>query len=471
MSRITVVPLSSPTLMTEAAKTAIRSAERLFLQTAQHPYAQFVLDGRPDYTAMDDLYEAAADFTALNEQIAARLVAAGSCVYAVTGSVAAAQLPAIRRAAGLAGAQVRVLAGVPAAFAAFPGRQIELTFAAAQPPERLFAGMSIAIEEVCNPILAGNVKLLLSEYFPDEWEILVADDAGDGYAARAVPLYALDRQPRYHATTAVYVPAASFEQRARYGFDELRAVLERLRAPGGCPWDREQGHETLKEPLIEECYELIDAIESGDDAGMCEELGDVLMQVAFHAVIAAEQGRFTARDVTTGVVQKLVYRHPHVFGGVRADSSAEVLANWDKLKMAEKRQRTQTEVLKSVPRCFPALIRAAKVQKKAANVGFDWPDAQAAFPKIAEEAGELRRAMAGDGGVEEETGDLLFAVVNVARLLGLDPEALLRDATDKFIARFAAMETAAAAEGKELENIPFSELDKLWEQAKKTRKV
>ncbi len=471
MFYITVAPLSAPELMTEAAKAAIRSAERLFLQTAQHPYARFVLDERLRYTAMDDLYEAAADFTGLNAQIAARLAEAGDCVYAVTGSIAATQLPAIRHAAETAGGEVRVLAGVPAAFAAFPGRQIDLILAASRLPEQLPADMSIVIEEVCGSLLAGNVKLLLSEYYPDDWKILVSDVGGDGFQSRTIPLYTLDRLARYHATTTVYVPAASFERRVRYGFDDLRAVLLRLRAPGGCPWDREQTHETLKEPLIEECYELIDAIESGDDMNMCEELGDVLMQVVFHAAIAAEQGRFTERDITTGVVQKLVYRHPHVFGSVRADSADEVLANWDKLKMTEKHRQTQTDVLKSVPRCFPALMRARKVQKKAANVGFDWPDAQAAFPKIAEEADELRRAMAGGGKVEEEAGDLLFAVVNVARLLGLDPEALLRDATDKFIARFASMEAAAAASGKELENIPFLELDELWKQSKMTRKV
>lgn len=471
MSCITVVPMTLPELLSDAAKSAICSEQPLFLQTEQHPFAQFILDRMLPYVSMDDLYESSADFNALNEAIAARLVTAGACVYATTGSIAATLLPVIKEAAVAAGISVKVLPGLSPASAAFPDRQIDASFPAAQLPERLTPTLHIAVEEVCDAIFAGEVKLALSEYYPDEWEIQIADVENGRYQARAIPLYLLDRQPDYHATTVVYVPAAPFDRLARFGYEDLRAVLTRLRAPGGCPWDREQTHESLKAPLLEECYELIDAIESKDDVDLCEELGDVLMQVVFHALLAAEQGRFTDRDVTTEIVQKLIYRHPHVFGNIRVDSAADVLQNWDKLKMVEKHQQTQTETLRSVPRCFPALTRASKVQKKAAKVGFDWPDAQSAFPKIAEEAAELQCAMLGDGDVAEETGDLLFAAVNVARLLGLDPEFLLRDATDKFIDRFSDMENFATADGISLDSLSFSELDQLWQKAKISRKV
>ena len=222
---------------------------------------------------------------------------------------------------------------------------------------------------------------------------------------------------------------------------------------------------------MEECYELIDAIDSGEDDEICEESGDVLMHAAFHAIIASEQGRFTERDVATGIVQKLVYRHPHVFGTTRVHSADEVLQNWDALKMKEKSQKTQTEVLKSVPRCFPSLTRASKVQHKAAKVGFDWPDAESAIPKIDEETNELLRAMHGDGDIGEEIGDLLFAVVNVARLLKRDPEFLLRDATDKFINRFAEMEKRATMQGNPLENLSFDKMNALWDEVKNTRRM
>lgn len=199
---------------------------------------------------------------------------------------------------------------------------------------------------------------------------------------------------------------------------------------------------------------------------MVEELGDVLMQVAFHAVIASEQGRFTDRDIVTELVQKLIYRHPHVFGSVQADSSAQVLRNWDALKKVEKHQETETDVLKSVPKNFPALLRSRKVQKRAAGIGFDWDSAETAFFKIGEEMEELHAAMNGNGNVEEELGDLLFSVVNVARLLHLEPEFVLAAATDKFIDRFSRMEALAAADGKKLEDLPLSEQDRFWKLAK-----
>jgi tetrapyrrole methylase family protein/MazG family protein len=248
-------------------------------------------------------------------------------------------------------------------------------------------------------------------------------------------------------------------------------VVRRLRAPGGCPWDREQTHASLKNALLEECYELIDAIDEGDDDHICEELGDVLLQFALHAVIAEEQSAFTDRDAETELVEKLIYRHPHVFGSVKVNGSGEVLKNWDALKMKQRSQNTQTEVLKSVPKGFPALLRSRKVQKKAADVGFDWPNANEAFFKISEEAQELKEAMENNGNVSEEMGDLLFSIVNVARLLKLEPEFLLMEATDKFIDRFSTMEELARVRNVSLNDMTLQEMDVLWEEAKKSRIV
>ncbi|MDP3447055.1 MAG: nucleoside triphosphate pyrophosphohydrolase [Eubacteriales bacterium] len=279
----------------------------------------------------------------------------------------------------------------------------------------------------------------------------------------------LDRQKSYDATTILYVEKTQYEARSRHGFDDVMRIVRRLRAPNGCPWDREQTHASLKNALLEESYELIDAIDEDDEAHICEELGDVLLQIAMHAVIAEEQSAFTARDACTELVEKLIYRHPHVFGSIRVSGSDEVLKNWDALKMSQRGQTSQTQVLKSVPKSFPALLRSRKVQKKAADVGFDWSCANDAFYKISEETEELRVAMEQGSNVEEEMGDLLFAVVNVARLLKLEPEFLLMQATDKFIDRFEQMEAFAQARGNELKNLSFKEQDKLWDEVKKRR--
>lgn len=469
MKTITVAPLSTPKTLTRAAWDAVLCAETLYLQTKEHPSAKPVLDAGIAFVSMDDLYESAEDFDTLNDAIAARLVSGGDCVYAVMGDGCFAQLPAVERAAKKKGFRVDVLPGVSYAKAAFPAVQDAQVFTARTLPKRLDPDVPLLVQELDSPIIAGEVKLALSEVYPDEWPVTLATMQPDGhYSFRTFPLSELDRKRTLFAGSVLYVKPASFEQRTRYGYYDLVAVMQRLRAPGGCPWDREQTHEDLKADLIEECYELNDAIDEKDDAHIIEELGDVLMDVVFHATIADEQGRFNENEVADGIVKKLIYRHPHVFGTEHIENTADVLTRWDELKQKEKNQKTQKEVLCAVPKRFPALMRSAKVQKRARKVGFDWKDAEEAFPKVYEEIDELKAAMLGKGDISEEAGDLLFAIVNVVRLLGLDGEQLLHDATDKFIERFGKMEELAASDGKELKALPLSEQDKYWEMAKKS---
>ena len=470
MKQLIVAPLSTPQTLTRAAWETVLHAETLYLQTAEHPSAKPVTDAGLAFVSMDDLYERAEDFDALNDAVAERLVSGGDCVYAVMGDGCFAQLPAIERAAKRKGFRVEVLPGVSYAKAAFPAVQDAQVYTARTLPKRVDPSEPLLIQELDSPIIAGEVKLALSEIYPDDWPVTLATMQPDGhYAFRTFPLSELDRRRTLFAGSVLYVKPASFEQRTRYGYYDLVAVMRRLRAPGGCPWDREQTHESLKSDLIEECYELNDAIDEQDDAHIVEELGDVLMDVVFHATIADEQGRFNENDVADGIVKKMVYRHPHVFGTEKAESSADVLKRWDELKQKEKNQKTQKEVLCAVPKRFPALMRSSKVQKRARKIGFDWNDADEAMPKVYEELDELKAAMRGEGDVSEEAGDLLFAIVNVVRLLGLDSEQLLHDATDKFIERFGQMEALAAADGKNLADLPLSEQDKYWEKAKKSR--
>ncbi len=468
MQTITVVTLPAPAALTLTQREALVSGAPLFLQTRRHPSAAVLSNLNRPYTAMDDLFESAEDFDALNVAIAARLCSAGECVYVATGGIQNSQLPILREEAQRRGLRVSILPHLSAGQVAFAGREAGVTLYAHDLPERIDPNQNYVVEEIDSRIAAGEAKLLLSEYYPDETVVTLASLAEDGvYAAFEIRLFELDRQSAYDATTLLYVPKTTCEMRKRHGFDDVMHIVRRLRAPSGCPWDREQTHESLKNALLEESYELIDAIDEADDAHICEEMGDVLLQFALHAAIAEEQSAFTARDACTELVEKLIYRHPHVFGGIRVSGSDEVLKNWDALKMSQRGQSTQTEVLKSVPKSFPALLRSRKVQKKAADVGFDWEDAQQAFYKIAEETEELRLAMEESGNVEEEMGDLLFAVVNIARLLKLEPEFLLMGATDKFIGRFETMETLAKARGKDLRELSFSEQDKLWDEAKK----
>ncbi|MGI6181931.1 MAG: nucleoside triphosphate pyrophosphohydrolase [Agathobaculum sp.] len=257
-----------------------------------------------------------------------------------------------------------------------------------------------------------------------------------------------------------------FQQKEAYKFEDLLRIMELLRGPEGCMWDREQDHSSIRRNFIEETYEVCEAIDEQDPEHLKEELGDVLLQVVFHAQMEKEKGVFDIDDVADGICKKLIYRHPHVFGDVEVGSSAEILSNWDALKRKEKHQATDTSALQSVAKSLPSLVRAEKLQKKAAKVGFDWEDAAGAFGKVEEEMDEVRRAMHGDGDPEEEVGDLLFAAVNAARHLKVDPERALEKACEKFIRRFASMERQAKEGDKALADLSLAEMDALWNRAK-----
>ncbi len=255
----------------------------------------------------------------------------------------------------------------------------------------------------------------------------------------------------------------------KYTLDDLVQVIRILRGENGCPWDRVQTHASIRQDMLEEAYEAADAIDKGNMENLCEELGDVLMQVVFHAEIEAEKGGFTIEDVIRGICEKMVYRHPHVFGNgeVQADTAEQVLVNWEELKKKEKHTETQTEVMKNVPDALPALIRARKVQKKAADVGFDFPDALGAIQKVYEEIQELEESVKLENGTEEEEfGDILFALVNISRFLKINPEFALTKAIKKFINRFEYIEKSALLQGKDLSSMTLEEMDLLWDEAK-----
>lgn len=258
----------------------------------------------------------------------------------------------------------------------------------------------------------------------------------------------------------------NFEYQSHYDLNDLIRILRILRGPGGCPWDQVQTHLSNRRNFLEEAYETAEAFDRDDPVLMCEELGDMLMQVLFNVHIAEDAGRFTLDDVTDGVCRKMIFRHPHVFGSASADTPEEVLTHWEALKQQEKGLHTATDDLDHVARSLPALWRAEKMQKKASAAGFEWPDVNAAMDKLEEETGELRRALSGDGDVSEELGDLLFAAVKVGRFSGIDPEEALHNACEKFLRRFRSVERAAAETGQAMNELPLETLTRFWDEAK-----
>lgn len=263
---------------------------------------------------------------------------------------------------------------------------------------------------------------------------------------------------------------------AGWWFEKLVKLQARLRAPDGCPWDREQTHSSLRTYLIEEAYEVIDAMESGDDAKFAEEMGDLLLQVVFHSEIAREEGRFTVADVIREIHEKMVRRHPHVFGEERAKNAAEVLKNWEQIKREERRGKKganaehakKESLLDGIPRGLPGLMEGFQLTRRAARIGFDWDATEGIFAKLDEEVGELRRALAEGRAaeIEGEVGDLLFVSMNVARFLKIDPEIALKKANAKFTLRFREMEAMAVEGGATLPNVPREQMEELWERAK-----
>ncbi|MFZ5986560.1 MAG: nucleoside triphosphate pyrophosphohydrolase [Bacillota bacterium] len=254
----------------------------------------------------------------------------------------------------------------------------------------------------------------------------------------------------------------------KYSFSDLVDIMKLLRSENGCPWDREQTHESLKRYLIEETYEVLEVIDLNDKKRLCEELGDLLLQIVFHAQIAAEENEFTMEDVVSGICRKMVLRHTHVFGEDKADTADDVVTNWEEIKKKEKGIKSQTDVLKDVPSNLPALMRSFKVQQKASQVGFDWDNVEDVFSKVIEEIDELKDVYKSKdvARINDEMGDVLFSIVNLSRFLKVQPELALTGSINKFIKRFEFIEKESAKNGRELSQMTLKEMDELWNKAK-----
>ncbi len=476
MPMLTLVALSTPKNISLSALSCCKNAKTLFVQTAKTPCVQPLVEVGLDFLSMDELYAESADFPSLNEAICKTLLKAcekGDVVYAVPGSGISEALMGLSLKAKAHGICVKFIAG--AGFAQSCISEAALGFdeyrvsAASALTAPINPAVALAIEELDSSLSAGEVKLMLLEYYPSSHSVEFCTLQNNGcYNIKTIPLFELDRQAHYNAPTVVLVKPLPLLSLERFGFNELEAIIAYLRGPKGCPWDREQTHESLKKNMVEECYEALEAIENKDDSALCEELGDVLLQCVLHAEIARERGSFCARDIISTLVEKLIYRHPHVFKGTNAASAEAVIEKWEQLKKAEKQFLTHGDVLSAVPKNLPSLMRANKLQLKASQAGFDWDNAALALNKLEEELLELKEALNGSGDEASELGDLLFAAVNVARLLKLEPEELLSKASEKFTRRFIAMEALALSRNGEFLKLSLLEKDKLWDEVKIT---
>ncbi|HEY3079694.1 MAG TPA: nucleoside triphosphate pyrophosphohydrolase [Chloroflexota bacterium] len=496
MGVLTIVGLgpAGPELLTREAHDLISRADELYVRTRRHPtIAGLPFSGR--LRSFDALYRRGATLEDVYATIAERLLRLAGrprgVLYAVPGHplVGERAVALTLALAAVQGVETRVVAGLSFLETAFAAARLDPLAAGLQildaaslvadhfTPEgrrQPFAErwrwidptLPAVVAQVDSRRLASGLKLALLESYPPDHELVLARGGPRGGTSR-LPLVELDRAAVDHLTTVVVPPVARLDDLG--GFETLRHVVARLRAPGGCPWDREQTHESLRRELIEETYEVVDAVDrgagGGDWSGLAEELGDVLMILMLHVQIASEGERFWLEDVLGAIDAKLLRRHPHVFGDVSVSSTADVLKNWDAIKRAEKGDRHGASRLGEVPASLPALARAQALQRRARRTGFAWASVDGAWTKVEEELAELRRAGTGQER-REEVGDLLWMIGELANWLGVDAEEALREATTKFVRRFQAMERIASDRGDRFERLGVERQLELWRAVK-----
>jgi len=473
---ITILGLGpgDPRYLTREAWGVLEAASEVWLRTEHHP----AVAGLPPHLALhsfDHLYEEAEDFRQVYDAIASEMLRLGQCpeevIYAVPGHplVGEATVGQILSQAEEAGLAVRLVEGLsfvePVLTAlgldALAGLQVcdAVELAAGHHPP-LNPDLPALVGQLYSRTLAAGVKLTLVNQYPDDHEVVLVHAAGTPEQRSVrLPLYKLDRRDDVAHLTTLYVPPLP----GVTSFEALQDTVAHLRAPDGCPWDREQTHESLRAGLLEEAYEVATAIDAGDVQALQEELGDLLLQILLHVQIATEEGEFKMAQVIAGLDAKLKHRHPHVWGERPVKGTEEVLQRWEELKREEK--EAQPSVLDGVPATLPALLQADTYGQRAARLGFDWTEASGVADKIREEMAEVEVATTSEER-EAELGDLLFAVVNWARWLGVDSEAALRQANARFASRFRGMERMARERGLDMASLGMDRLEALWQEAK-----
>ncbi|MDR6885153.1 nucleoside triphosphate pyrophosphohydrolase [Bacillus sp. 3255] len=476
-------------------QSAAQSQAVVFLRTVDHPMVHMLENNGIPYRTFDANYVAHQSFEEVYESIAEALIqsamgSTGEVIYAVPGHpmVAEYTVQLLKQRCPEQGVTLQIMGGesfLDQAFLRFgfdPIDGFQLLDATSLSRYTLNPQLHTIIGQVYDTYTASDLKISLMESYPDEYRVVVGHSLGVAGAEQIieVPLHELDHVKGYGNLSLVWVPKSEQDEVRYRTFGRLHEIVQILRSPEGCPWDREQTHASLRKNLIEEAYEVLETIDEDDPEHMCEELGDLLLQVMLHAQMEEEIGTFTVYDVIATLNEKLIRRHPHVFGENKAEDADEALVNWNAMKAEEKRKKgidvTKQSVLDGIPRELPGLMKALKLQKKAATVGFDWPELGEVMQKLEEELAELREAIADtseDAAAARlgELGDVLFSMVNVARFLKIDPEEAIMRTNRKFIQRFSYIEDQLRLKGLSFEQTGLSEMEKYWQEAKKVTKL
>ncbi len=478
--KITIIGLGAGdwNQLTLGVYQTLKSAKNLFLRTKEHPVVERFEQEGIQFTSFDAVYEENDQFEAVYNQITENLLTAAleeDVVYAVPGHplVAERTVQLLLNEGSKRNIEVEIGGGqsfMDALFTAVkvdPIEGFQLLDGTAFHAKDIHSTQHLIIGQVYDAFVASDVKLTLMEKYPDDHRVNIVTAAGSQQeSVKEIPLYELDRVMTLNNLTSIYVPPLLEEDLRE--FTSLRSIIKTLRGPNGCPWDLKQTHLSLKKYLIEEAYELLEAIDEDDIDHMVEELGDVLLQIMLHSQIGEDEGMFTIEDVIEGIASKMIRRHPHVFGNVEVESAEDVVANWKEIKASEKKETKLISALDGIGKGLPAVIRAFEIQRKAAKTGFDWEKAEDAWLKVKEEIEEFQDELSKEDKENQifELGDLLFAIINTARLLSIHPEEALERANQKFIRRFSYVEEQVQKSGRPIEDFDLKELDQFWDEAK-----
>ncbi len=495
--QITIVGLGSgdEQQLTLGVLRRLEAGHNVYVRTAHHPVVEWLRQQGIRFRTFDDVYAEHDQFPAVYAAIVEQLLQAAQdanaeVVYAVPGHpmVAEATVSSLLQQGPAQNVQIEVVGGESFLDTVFtrlgidPVNGFQLLDAANLDPTQVHPSLHTIITQVYDTYTASDVKLALMELYPDEHPVYAAHALGVAGQERVeqVELYELDRLGSFGNQSLVWIPPTDSEQVTNRRFDRLREIVRILRSPGGCPWDQEQTHTSIRKNLIEETYEVLETIDDDDPHAMCEELGDLLLQIMLHAQMEEEAGMFDVLDIIEELNEKLIRRHPHVFGERQAGDAEEALANWQDIKAEEKRSKgvdvEAMSALDGIPRGLPAFMKALELQKRAAKTGFDWEALEDVLDKVSEELDEFREAALAANADDtsekrehaiEELGDLLFAAVNAARFLKADPEAALAYANRKFTDRFRYIEKRLQDNNKRFSDTNLHEMEKYWQEAKK----
>lgn len=469
MNKIILVGLGTDKFdLTLKAQNLIKSNLVKIVRTSLTLSANALKEYDKDYISLDDVYEKSRNFDTLNKNLAKQVISYAKdsdVVYFVDGSVNTDNSckEIIKKYKN-----IEIYTGVSYADKTFERLKIcEESFSQFSAYDIInydTISPKSVIYAITSKQIASNVKLRLMEVFGEEIKIYFTDNK----TVKQIYLYELDRQDSYDYSTTIYIPSLNYLQKTNYEFYDLVKIVTALRSENGCPWDKVQTYESLQKNLIEECYELIDALNSKDIENIVEELGDVLLQCVFYAVLGSEDEKFTIRDAINSICSKLITRHTHVFGQDSATSSNDALLVWNKNKAIEKGYKNGTEYLLSVPKTLPALMKAQKVTDRASKYNFDFENVSQAFDKVYEEIKEVETEIkkGDDKNLFKECGDLLFSVVNVCRMLKIDSESALICSLDKFLSRFERLEKAILTDGKDIKKMSAKEIDEYYNKIK-----